>query len=73
MQSVILKTMRKTLGVNQTELGKLIGYSQQTLSNMESGKVPVPKGVLLAVEALLYRSERGEPLDAVTKMPAATD
>ncbi len=63
-KGAILRSMRKSVGLNQTEFGRLIGYGQQHMSHMESGKIDVPPGVLLAAEALLARHRNGIPLDA---------
>ncbi|MBR4753354.1 MAG: helix-turn-helix transcriptional regulator [Thermoguttaceae bacterium] len=43
-----LRTLRKKLGYNQTELGRLLGYKAATVSSWEVGaKIPEPARLLI--------------------------
>lgn len=47
-----LRTLRKRLGLTQTQLADLLQTSQQTISEQENGKVPVRRERLLAMRYL---------------------
>ena len=38
-----LVEQRKDAGLSQTDLGKMLGFTQSEISKMESGKRPIPK------------------------------
>ena len=48
-----LLAARKALGLSQTAFGKALGLHQQTVHKYESGELPVPRAVELAVLWLL--------------------
>lgn len=50
-----LQANRRALGLTQKELGGLLNISAQQISNYENGRMPVPRTVELALEALLQR------------------
>lgn len=45
----ILPSIRKTLGVSQSELGKRIGVSRQSISSIERGNVALTWNTMLAI------------------------
>lgn len=49
-----------SLGLNQAELADLLGIKSNTVSRYETGLLPVPKVVELALEALRIKEESQE-------------
>jgi predicted transcriptional regulator len=47
-----IRTIRRELGMTQTELAEALGVSQGTVSRMEAGDIPVNKRTALALRAL---------------------
>lgn len=50
--SADLRTLRKRLGLTQTQLAELLQTTQQTVSKQENGRVPVRLERLLAMRYL---------------------
>lgn len=66
-----IKNLRKTLGYTQIEFGKIIGVSQQVLSDLENGKSNPSKTL---VKYLEYRfGDKMGGLDNVTYLDPATE
>ena len=53
-----LKNWRKKLGVAQTELARLLGTYQETISRWEREKRGIPSHLSLALEALEHRVKK---------------
>jgi ribosome-binding protein aMBF1 (putative translation factor) len=53
VDGAVMKYARKALGLKQTELAAAIDCAGETVSRYETGDLPVPKQVRLAVVALL--------------------
>lgn len=47
------KQARITLGLKQIPLGEILGYGQQHISGMETGRVPIPTTAAIAMRAML--------------------
>lgn len=47
-----LRTIRKRLGLTQSEMGDRLGRSGPTMSLYEKGRRPTPKAVMIAARAL---------------------
>ena len=43
---------RKRLGLTQTELAKCLGKSRPTIARYESGELPVPKAIEMALKVV---------------------
>ena len=43
---------RKRLGLTQTELAKRLGKSRPTIARYESGELPVPKAIEMALKVI---------------------
>ena len=50
-----IRETRRTLGVTQIELARLLGLHQSTISRMEGGALPLDERTRLALEALASR------------------
>lgn len=46
------REVRLSLGLNQSDLGELIGYGQQHISGWENGKNAIPRIVVIAMRAI---------------------
>ncbi|CAL2078156.1 helix-turn-helix domain-containing protein [Tenacibaculum sp. 190524A02b] len=53
-----IKLIRKNLGINQTELGDLLGVSMRTIQNWEGGKRNIPDWVHIQIRNLGAKEER---------------
>ena len=49
MNAKVLKILRTSAGLDQAQLARLTGTTQQMISRMECGRVPVPTELLDAV------------------------
>lgn len=47
-----MRSIRKSLGLTQAELGKAIGLGVDTISRMEKGKAPIEKRTIMAIRYL---------------------
>jgi len=56
MRTRELKQARARLGLSQTELAEALGIHRSAIARYETGTLPVPKLVALAIEALEYRA-----------------
>lgn len=54
----VLRGVRKSLGLKQTELAELLDIRPETISRYESGEQPVPRTVQLAVADICRRVEQ---------------
>lgn len=52
------KIKRVTLDLTQSQLAEQLGLQGNTISRYETGDLPIPKTVELAIEALECRSEK---------------
>ncbi len=59
--------IRKKFGVSQTELGKMIGVSRQTISSLERKEVALTWDKYLALMFSLYKVSQNNMLDAEFK------
>lgn len=50
-----LRAARKQLGLTQTELGDLLGYTRTAVAYWEHGERPVPKWMPLAIDGLHFQ------------------
>ena len=50
---IILRSARKSKGLNQTEAGKLVGVDQTTISKVERGESKVRIDTLFRIQAAL--------------------
>ena len=51
-----IKELRKEMGLSQTEMGRLLGIQQRTLSSYECGINDIPTAVLIRLSAVLNTS-----------------
>ena len=51
-----IKSLRKSKGLTQTELGKMVGIRQATLAMYETGKLIPPTGRILCLAQVLEAS-----------------
>ena len=61
MTAADFRAARKTLGLTQKQMAEALRMGKwgwQTISDWESGRVPVPGPVTLALECLLERARR---------------
>lgn len=49
-----LPTIRKKLGLSQSELGAKVGLSRQSISSIERGVVPLTWNTLLAIAMIVF-------------------
>lgn len=54
------KSWRKRVGLTQAECGKVLGYSQQHICLLESGKFPIPPAVALATIGYEFREKAND-------------
>jgi len=54
-----IQSIRKALGLSQSEMAERLGLHQTTISRFERGDLPTDKRTLLAAELLLSQA-RGE-------------
>lgn len=54
-----IQSIRKALGLSQSEMADRLGLHQTTISRFERGELPTDKRTLLAAELLLSQA-RGE-------------
>ena len=52
-----VRTVRKSLDMNQTELANVLGLHQSTISRLESGALEIDCRTRLALEALMSRTK----------------
>lgn len=52
MTAVEFFEMRREMGLTQSQLGLKLGYSRTQIARMERGISPVPKHVVIAINAL---------------------
>lgn len=52
-----VRTVRKSLDMNQTELANVLGLHQSTISRLESGALEIDSRTRLALEALMSRTK----------------
>lgn len=52
----VLKSVRKILGLKQTELGELLGYDAESVSRWENSSREIPRAVPLAIRHLVERA-----------------
>jgi DNA-binding XRE family transcriptional regulator len=60
----LIIALRKSLGINQTAFGKILGYSRETISNWETGNKMSPEletGIKIGIAA----TRRGVPVDEI--------
>ncbi len=50
---------RKALGLTQADAAKIMGISRRSWVNWEQGIHPVPRSVILALEALIHIQRQG--------------
>lgn len=55
----VLKYARGTLGLTQTQLGRMLGVRKETVCRWETGAEVFPEHVPLALSALVDMAERG--------------
>lgn len=55
-----IQTIRKALGLSQSEMAERLGLNQSTISRFERGELPTDKRTLLAAELLLTQAQAGE-------------
>lgn len=55
-----IQSIRKTLGLSQSEMADRLGLHQSTISRFENGDLPLDKRTLLAAQLLLSQSQTGE-------------
>lgn len=55
-----IQTIRKALGLSQSEMAEQLGLHQTTISRFERGELPLDKRTLLAARLLLSQSQGGE-------------
>jgi DNA-binding XRE family transcriptional regulator len=55
---VVLRGVRKALGLKQSELAELLDVRAETISRYESDEAPLPRAVQLAVADICARVER---------------
>ncbi len=72
--SKAIRAMRKRLGLNQTELGKLLGVGQRAISNWELGRglAAIRVGILLA-QLLEEHSDGDKTLQGIREMNEQLD
>ena len=78
MNPIELKARREALGLNQTDLARVLGVKQVTVSAWELGRNPIPPGIdgeLIEVEERLEGliDLAAEMLDATTNRPVFLD
>lgn len=56
----VVKFARKALGFTQVELGKVLGYSAETISRYEQDAIETPRAVLVALLGLVEAAARGD-------------
>jgi len=57
MRTRELKQARARLGLSQTELAEALGIHRSAVARYETGTLPIPKVVALAVECLERRAQ----------------
>lgn len=73
LEGEVVRYARKALGLKQKELGKILGYTHETVSRWENDKDPMPRAAGSALIGLLMRAIDGEdPHDIVTGIEAPT-
>lgn len=55
-----IQTIRKALGLSQSEMADRLGLHQSTISRFENGDLPLDKRTLLAAQLLLTQAQGGE-------------
>lgn len=78
MNPIELKARREALGLNQTDLARVLGVKQVTVSAWEVGRNPIPAGIDGELIELEERVEdlidlAAEQLDATTERPVFLD
>jgi transcriptional regulator with XRE-family HTH domain len=52
MDKGLFRRKRERLGLTQTELAKRLGKSRPTIARYESGELPVPKAIEMALKVV---------------------
>jgi transcriptional regulator with XRE-family HTH domain len=55
-----IQTIRKALGLSQSEMAERLGLNQSTISRFERGDLPLDKRTLLAAQLLLTQAQEGK-------------
>jgi transcriptional regulator with XRE-family HTH domain len=55
-----IQTIRKALGLSQSEMADRLGLNQSTISRFERGDLPLDKRTLLAAQLLLTQAQEGK-------------